>query len=80
MGDGGRDSLFFDQHMDALPIYEKLENRILNEIEDVRIKIQKTQISFYNRHLFSVFHLQKSESEGEAGFLYCCDSRAETAS
>ena len=50
---------FFDQHMDALPIYEKLENRILNEIEDVRIKIQKTQISFYNRHLFSCVSFAK---------------------
>lgn len=39
--------------MDALPLYEALEKRILNEIEDVRIKVQKTQISFYNKHLFA---------------------------
>ena len=45
--------LFFDKHMDALPLYEALEKRILNEIEDVRIKVQKTQISFYNKHLFA---------------------------
>lgn len=45
--------LFFDKHMDALPLYEALENRILNEIENVQIKVQKSQISFYNKHLFA---------------------------
>ena len=44
---------FLHQHMNALPFYEKLEQRILNEIEGVQIKVQKTQISFYNRHLFA---------------------------
>lgn len=44
---------FFDKHMDAVPLYEALENRILKEIENVRIKFQKSQISFYNKHLFA---------------------------
>ncbi len=39
--------------MDALPLYEKLEERILSEIDDVRIKTQKSQISFYNKHMFA---------------------------
>ncbi len=45
--------LFFDKHKDALPLYETLESRIFREIENVRIKVQKSQISFYNRHLFA---------------------------
>lgn len=45
--------LFFDKHMDAVPLYETLENRILKEIENVQIKVQKSQISFYNKHLFA---------------------------
>lgn len=45
--------LFFDQRMDALPLYEVFEKRVTEEIENVRIKAQKTQISFYNRHLFA---------------------------
>ena len=45
--------LFFEGHMDALPLYEKLEERILSEIDNVRIKVQKSQISFYNKHLFA---------------------------
>ena len=45
--------LFFEGHMGALPLYEKLEERIVSEINNVRIKVQKSQISFYNKHLFA---------------------------
>ena len=45
--------LFFDKVPDALPLYAELERRILAEYPDTRIKVQKTQISFYNRHLFA---------------------------
>ena len=40
------------KHPDALPLYEALEGRILAEIPGVRIKVQKSQITFYNKHLF----------------------------
>lgn len=33
--------LFFEGHMDALPLYDKLKGRILSEIDNVRIKVQK---------------------------------------
>ncbi len=44
---------FFQQDLQALPLYELLEERILQEFPDVQIKAQKTQISFYNRHMFA---------------------------
>ncbi len=44
---------FFDGRMEALPLYETFEERVLADIENVRIKAQKTQISFYNKHLFA---------------------------
>lgn len=44
---------FFDGHMEAFPLYEAFEGRVTGEIADVRIKVQKSQISFYNRHLFA---------------------------
>ena len=44
---------FFDRHMEALPLYEALEARILSELGPVRVKVQKSQISFYNKHLFA---------------------------
>ena len=45
--------LFFSQHMEALPLYEKLEGQILAEIPDVKIKVAKTQISFSNKRGFA---------------------------
>ena len=44
---------FFDAHPGALPLYEAFETRVTDLVPDVRIKVQKTQISFYNRHLFA---------------------------
>lgn len=33
---------FFGEHMDALPIYQKLEEQIPAAIPDVKIKVAKT--------------------------------------
>lgn len=43
---------FFGDHMDALPIYERLEKAILTRIPDVKIKVAKTQITFAKRYGF----------------------------
>ena len=45
--------LFFSQHMEALPLYEKLEEQILTEFQDVKVKVAKTQISFSNKRGFA---------------------------
>ena len=45
--------LFFDKHAEALPIYDALAKRIAAEIDNVTIKVGKSQISFYNKHLFA---------------------------
>ena len=44
---------FFNDHMDALPLYERLETLILEQIPDVKIKVAKTQISFSNKRSFT---------------------------
>lgn len=44
--------LFFDQQRDALPIYEAFEEALFGRLPDTRMKVQKTQISFYNKHQF----------------------------
>ena len=51
--------LFFQQDMEALPLYERLESLILDRIPDVQIKVQKSQISFYNRHMFACVSFAK---------------------
>lgn len=45
--------LFFDGKPAEQALYEALEARIFSEIENVRLKVSKSQISFYNRHLFA---------------------------
>ena len=45
--------LFFNEKPEALPLYNALEERILAEIGDVNIKVQKSQITFSNRHNFA---------------------------
>lgn len=44
---------FFENHMEALPLYEIFEKKVLSEIADVNIKVQKTQITFSNRRVFA---------------------------
>lgn len=44
---------FFDKHPDALPLYELFEQKLLSELGSADIKVQKTQISFSNKHNFA---------------------------
>ena len=44
---------FFREHMDALPMYEKLGEQILAQIPGVKIKVAKTQITFANKRGFA---------------------------
>lgn len=57
--------LFFDKVPDALPLFAELERRILAEYPDTRIKVQKTQISFYNRHLFACVSFAKVRKKAD---------------
>lgn len=44
---------FFNEHMEALPLYERFEERVLSEIPDVGIRVQKTQITFSRKRVFA---------------------------
>lgn len=44
---------FFGERMNALPIYERLENQIRMQIPDVKIKVAKTQITFAGKRGFA---------------------------
>lgn len=45
--------LFFDKTPQALPLYKVFVEKVLAEYPDVHIKIQKSQISFSNKHQFA---------------------------
>lgn len=44
---------FFQKDPAALPLYEALEARVLAEVENVTVKVQKTQITFTNPRVFA---------------------------
>lgn len=44
--------LCFDKQRAALPMYEAFEQVLFERLPDTRMKVQKTQISFYNKHQF----------------------------
>ncbi len=54
--------LFFDKMPNALPLYQELERRIKAELGEVRIKVQKTQISFYNKRMFACVSFAKLQN------------------
>ncbi len=63
--------LFFDGHSAALPLYEKLRERILAEVPEARIEVRKTQISFFTKHMFAAvsFTPVRGANERPAAFL-----------
>ena len=46
--------MFWDKWIQLLPLYEAFKNRLLKAYPDIKIKVSKSQISFYNRHMFAM--------------------------
>ena len=45
--------MFFDRHMDVLPLYQAFEEILFDSFPVVNKRVQKTQITFSNRHVFA---------------------------
>ena len=61
---------FFDQMPEALPLYQKFEREVLFRVEDVHIKVQKTQITYSNRHVFACVSFAKVRKAKERPPVY----------
>ena len=48
---------FFEGKLAALPLYEEFAKRLLAEVDNVTIKVRKTQISFSNKYNFAFVSL-----------------------
>ena len=44
---------FFYRKQEALTLYEAFEEKVFSEVDSVKVKVQKTQIAFSNRHNFA---------------------------
>lgn len=56
---------FFDQHEAVYPLYELFCEKLLVEFPDTRVKVQKSQISYYNRHLYARVSFLKVRKKAE---------------
>lgn len=56
---------FFDGKPEELALYQALEARIFSEVGNVRLKVGKSQISFYNRHLFACVSFLRAKRKAE---------------
>ena len=63
--------MFFDQHMDILPLYQAFEELLFDSFPVVNKRVQKTQITFFNRHVFACvsFARVKRKAELPAGYM-----------
>lgn len=57
--------LFFDQHTTALPLYEAFAGELFHRFPDTSMRVQKTQITFSNRHVYACASLARVKRKAE---------------
>ena len=62
--------LFFEKKPEALPLYEKFAERVRRELGEVHIRVQKTQITFSNRHVFACVSFLRARRARELPPVY----------
>lgn len=55
--------MFWNDYPNMLPIYEALSERLTERYPDMTIKVSKTQISFYNQHMFAMASTSKKRKK-----------------
>lgn len=56
---------FFDRQPVALPLYIAWEARLLAQFPETAVRVQKTQITFSNRHVFACISFQRVKRKAE---------------
>ena len=57
--------LFFNQCRTALPLYEAFADKIATQFPNSKIKVQKTQITFSNRHVYACVSFLRVKRKAE---------------
>ena len=56
---------FFDGHEAALPLHEAFEQHLYERFPEANRRVQKTQITFFNRHVFACVSFQRVKRKAE---------------
>ena len=62
--------LFFDQRQTLLPLYEVFAGKMAERFPDTKIKVQKTQITFSNRHVYACISFLRAKKKAELPVSY----------
>ena len=57
--------LFFEGHQGALELYVAFEKALYSSFSNVNRRVQKTQITFYNRHVFACISFARVKRKAE---------------
>ena len=57
--------MLFDRHLDVLPLYRAFEKLLFDSFPVVNKRVQKTQISFSNRHVFACASFARVKRKAE---------------
>lgn len=62
--------LFFNQHQTLLPMYEVFADKVAAQFPDTKIKVQRTQITFSNRHVYACISFMRVKKKAELPVSY----------
>lgn len=62
--------LFFMGHQTALPLYEAFAEKLAEQFPDTKMKVQKTQITFSNRHVYACISFLRVKKKAELPASY----------
>lgn len=62
--------MFFNNHANALPLYEAFETRLYRMLPKTTVKVQKTQITFSNRHVYACVSFLRAKKKAELPASY----------
>ena len=61
---------FFDQNPAALSLFEAFESRLLQSVGPFTVRVQKTQITYSNRHVFACISFLKVRKASQRPPVY----------
>lgn len=66
----GDELVFFEGHMAAVPLYEAFAGELLARFSETSMRVQKSQITFSNRHVYACVSFARVKKKAELPEAY----------
>lgn len=66
----GDELMFFDAHRAAVPLYEVFAGELLRRFPDTSMRVQKSQITFSNHHVYACVSFARVKKKSELPDAY----------